>query len=168
MNFRRSIKLALISSALLMSVVGCTSKPNMSSTPSVSDEKLGSSLSSNDKTKGLWTEYQSWKGTPYRFGGTSKSGVDCSAFVQSVFYKAQNKTLPRTTEHQLNSGYEVKYENAKAGDLVFFKTTWKDKHVGIYLGENAFMHASTSRGVIISRLDNPYWSSVFWQIRRID
>lgn len=160
-------RLFFISLAFLVLIGGCSSKPSHTTT-SVSNAELAQSLQSEDKTKKLWSEYQSWQGTPYKYGGTSKSGVDCSAFVQSVFYKAQNKSLPRTTNSQSNAGYEVSYEDARAGDLIFFKTSWKDKHVGIYLGNNAFMHASTSKGVIISRLDNPYWSSVFWQVRRVD
>jgi cell wall-associated NlpC family hydrolase len=113
-------------------------------------------------------QYHSWEGTPYQYGGTTRSGVDCSGFVQSVFLNAQQKALPRTARAQSHLGYQVEYEKAEAGDLVFFKTSSKVNHVGIYLGSEHFMHASTSKGVTISRLDNPYWASVFWQVRRVD
>lgn len=125
-------------------------------------------FSENSQNQLFYDSYQEWKGTPYRFGGQNKQGVDCSAFVQSVFWQALEKSLPRTTEHQSKVGYKVSLAEADSGDLVFFKTSFKSRHVGIYLGELHFMHASTSKGVIISRLDNPYWSSVFWQIRRIN
>ncbi|MFC1235554.1 NlpC/P60 family protein [Vibrio sp. F74] len=111
--------------------------------------------------------YNTWQGTPYKYGGTNKNGIDCSAFVQAIYLEAENQHLPRTTYAQSKLGVEIKLGKAQSGDLVFFKTGRKDRHVGIYLGDNKFMHASTSKGVIISRLNNPYWASVFWQVRRI-
>ncbi|TKG10403.1 C40 family peptidase, partial [Vibrio lentus] len=75
--------------------------------------------------------------------------------------------LPRTTKDQSQQGKEIAYEQAISGDLVFFKTSPKVRHVGVYLGNKQFLHASTSKGVIISRLDNPYWASKFWHFRRI-
>lgn len=112
--------------------------------------------------------FDTWKGTPYKYGGNTKYGVDCSAFVQIVYLETENITLPRTTSEQSKFGEEIRLSQAKSGDLVFFKTTYKDKHVGIYLDDQHFMHASTSKGVIISRLNNPYWASVFWQVRRVN
>jgi cell wall-associated NlpC family hydrolase len=112
-------------------------------------------------------EYRKWQGVPYRLGGTNYSGVDCSAFVQAVYRDAYSASLPRTTAQQVKIGHKVAYNSAKSGDLVFFKTGRKTRHVGIYLGGNTFMHASTSNGVILSRLDNPYWASTFWHFRRI-
>ncbi|NVC93366.1 DUF1175 family protein [Vibrio natriegens] len=111
--------------------------------------------------------YNEWHGTPYRLGGTQKSGIDCSAFVQKAFVEAYQLALPRTTRQQSKQGVELGWNEAKQGDLVFFKTRRTTYHVGIYLGNKQFMHASTSKGVIISRIDNPYWASKFWQIRRV-
>ncbi|WED28208.1 NlpC/P60 family protein [Vibrio sp. DW001] len=111
--------------------------------------------------------YNTWQGTPYKYGGTNKNGIDCSAFVQAIYLESENQYLPRTTYEQSKLGVEIKLGQAQSGDLVFFKTGRKERHVGIYLGDNKFMHASTSKGVIISRLNNPYWASVFWQVRRI-
>ncbi|MCW8344527.1 NlpC/P60 family protein [Vibrio sp. ZSDZ65] len=113
-------------------------------------------------------EYKKWQGVPYRLGGTNFSGVDCSAFVQAVYNDAYSVKLPRTTAQQVNIGNKVNYNNAQSGDLVFFKTGYKTRHVGIYLGGNTFMHASTSKGVILSRLDNPYWAAKFWHFRSVN
>lgn len=112
-------------------------------------------------------EYKKWQGVPYRLGGTNYSGVDCSAFVQAVYKDAYSVSLPRTTAQQVKIGEKVAYNNAQSGDLVFFKTGYKTRHVGIYLGGNTFMHASTSKGVVMSRLDNPYWASTFWHFRSV-
>ncbi len=112
--------------------------------------------------------FRHWQGTPYRYGGTTQKGIDCSALVQNVYLEAKHKVLPRTTADQSTLGVKVDLAKAKSGDLVFFRTSAKSRHVGIYLEDSQFMHASTSKGVIISRMDNPYWKSVFWQVRRID
>ncbi|WP_394245068.1 NlpC/P60 family protein [Vibrio astriarenae] len=111
--------------------------------------------------------YQSWQGVPYVLGGNTKQGIDCSAFVQVAYSTVHGKHLPRTTSEQSQVGKKVTYSKAREGDLVFFKTGYKTRHVGIYLGGNQFLHASTSRGVIISRLDNPYWADKFWHFRSV-
>ena len=115
----------------------------------------------------LFKFFNEWEGTPYRLGGTKKSGIDCSAFVQKAFVEAYQMSLPRTTRQQSKQGVEMSWSDAQQGDLVFFKTRRSTYHVGIYLGNKQFMHASTSKGVIISRIDNPYWASKFWQVRRV-
>ncbi|CAH1534821.1 putative endopeptidase HI_1314 [Vibrio jasicida] len=115
----------------------------------------------------LFQFFNEWEGTPYRLGGTKKSGIDCSAFVQKAFVEAYQMSLPRTTRQQSKQGVEMSWSDAQQGDLVFFKTRRTTYHVGIYLGNKQFMHASTSKGVIISRIDNPYWASKFWQVRRV-
>lgn len=112
--------------------------------------------------------YQSWKGTPYRLGGDSRQGIDCSAFVQVGYRQVFDRLLPRTTREQAMQGRKVSLERARQGDLVFFKTGRTLRHVGIYLGNQQFLHASTSRGVVISSLDTPYWRRAFWQVRRLE
>lgn len=111
--------------------------------------------------------YDEWYGTPYQWGGTEKSGIDCSAFVQKAFVEAYQVALPRTTRLQSKQGVKLDRKDAEHGDLVFFKTSRARYHVGIYLGNKQFMHVSEKKGVIISRTDNPYWASKFWQIRRV-
>jgi hypothetical protein len=115
----------------------------------------------------LRKEFTYWQGTPYRLGGNSKKGIDCSAFVQNVYHDGFNITLPRTTKTQVNKGYLVYKNQLRVGDLIFFKTGWRTRHVGIYIGNNEFIHASTSQGVITSSLDNVYWKNKYWQARRI-
>ncbi|GAL21196.1 lipoprotein NlpC [Vibrio maritimus] len=88
-------------------------------------------------------------------------------FCTGVYKDAYALSLPRTTAQQVKVGEKVSYNNAQSGDLVFFKTGRKTRHVGIYLGGNTFMHASTSKGVVLSRLDNPYWASTFWHFRSV-
>jgi hypothetical protein len=115
----------------------------------------------------LRSEFQYWKGTPYSFGGQTKKGIDCSALVQNVYENSFHLPLPRVAKRQAATGLFV-YKNAiQVGDLLFFKTGWKELHVGIYMGDKQFFHASSSNGVMISSLDNVYWQSKYWQARRI-
>ena len=116
----------------------------------------------------LYDQYNSWRGVPYREGGMSKNGVDCSGYVLLTYREAFNRSIPRTTELLARSGTKVSPRQMQPGDLVFFKTGWKKRHVGVYLKNGAFMHASSSRGVMISKLHNPYWSDAFYMARRIE
>ncbi len=111
--------------------------------------------------------HQEWRGIPYRLGGMSKRGVDCSGFVYLAYKELLGQTIPRTTSEQLNSGAKVPKDRLKAGDLVFFKTGWTTRHVGIYLSDSKFLHASTSQGVMISTLENSYWKRKYWLSRRL-
>jgi len=110
-----------------------------------------------------------WRGAPYRYGGMSRSGIDCSGFVYITFRDRFGLQLPRTTEAQTDIGTRIRKNELLPGDLVFFKTGRGDNglHVGIYDTDNQFIHASTSQGVIRSSLNNVYWKKVFWQARRI-
>ncbi|RPH20434.1 endopeptidase [Buttiauxella warmboldiae] len=110
-----------------------------------------------------------WHGTPYRYGGMSRRGVDCSGFVSITFRDRFALQLPRETRQQAKIGTEIDKDDLLPGDLVFFKTGSGESglHVGIYDTDNQFIHASTSRGVMRSSLDNVYWRKKFWQARRI-
>ncbi len=117
--------------------------------------------------KTLYTQFDEWKGVRYRLGGLNKKGVDCSGFVYLTFKSKLGVRLPRTTDRQSRLGRPVDKENLKTGDLVFFKTGLSVRHVGIYLEDGKFMHASKKRGVMISKLDNVYWRSKYWKARRV-
>jgi cell wall-associated NlpC family hydrolase len=108
-----------------------------------------------------------WYGTRYRYGGTTKSGIDCSAFVQAIYLSAFAMSLPRTARDQYRQSRIISATEVKTGDLVFFNTTGGISHVGIYLQNNKFVHASTSYGVTISDMFDPYYLKRFIGIGRI-
>ena len=118
-------------------------------------------------TNTLYAQYDVWKGTPYRMGGMSRKGIDCSGLVQLTFKQRFGISLPRTTKEQAKQGDKISLRKLKPGDLVFFKTGWRTRHVGIYIGNGKFFHASTSKGVIISKLNNVYWQKKYWRARRV-
>lgn len=111
--------------------------------------------------------YASWRGVPHRYGGASRAGVDCSAFVLFTYRDVFGEQLPRTTRAQAKLGKRVSKRRLRAGDLVFFKIGWRQRHVGIYVGDGQFIHASESQGVARSSLDNPYWRTHYWKARRL-
>jgi len=114
----------------------------------------------------LLEQHQRWAGTPYRIGGTTDRGIDCSALVRNVFRDTFDVELPRSTQDQVHEGRPIDRQELQAGDLVFFRPPGRYNHVGIYVGNGYFLHASTSKGVIISSLDNSYWQRYYWQSRR--
>lgn len=110
----------------------------------------------------LYQFIDEWYGVKYRYGGSTKSGIDCSAFVQKLYEQVFCTELVRTSREQFHSCKMVwDIDNLMEGDLVFFKTRGKRiSHVGIYLANNFFVHASSS-GVMISSLTEKYWSNKF-------
>lgn len=118
-------------------------------------------------SKALYKEYDKWSDTPYKYGGQSLKGTDCSSLVQQVYQDAFGVTLPRTSLEQAQIGYEVPKGSCKEGDLVFFKINSKTSHAGIIIAKGKFLHASTTEGVKISRLNNPYWKKKHVQTRRV-
>ncbi len=107
-------------------------------------------------------------GVPYVWGGESMSGFDCSGLVQYV-YEQNGISLPRTCKTQYQEGVYVSKANLQPGDLVFFENTYTTgiSHVGIYIGNGEFIHASSSKGVMISQLSNSYWTSHYYGARRV-
>ncbi len=121
----------------------------------------------------ILSEAESYLGTPYRYGGTTRRGIDCSAFVQSVFSIFEHE-LPRVSSAQAKEGRPVAKDELRAGDLVFFATGGgaRVSHVGIVHnvsdnGEIEFIHASTSKGVIVTPLSDSYWSKRYLYAKRI-
>lgn len=112
----------------------------------------------------LLKESEKWIGTKYKWGGTDKNGIDCSAFVQTVYRDALNIPLPRVSRQQYNKSYKIDKTTLEIGDLVFFRKRGKVFHVGIIKeidGNNIkFIHSSSSRGVTISNLNKGYWNSI--------
>ncbi len=107
---------------------------------------------------------------PYLYGGNSKSGIDCSAFTQNIYKKTLSTNLFRTARDQYKQGEVISnMEDLKFGDLVFFDTREdvKPGHVGIYIGDNLFAHASTKKGVTISSITHSYYKARFMGGRRI-
>lgn len=110
--------------------------------------------------------YSDWKNVRYKMGGTSRTGIDCSGFTQKLFKEKFGIELPRTTLTQVNVGVEVKKSDLKMGDLVFFKTSKVNKHVGIYMGNGDFLHSSV-KGIQFTKLDKPFYKDSYWTARRI-
>lgn len=115
----------------------------------------------------LLQQYADWKGTRYHMGGSSHRGVDCSALMQHLFAESMALSLPRTTSEQMRRGKAVSREELKPGDLVFFQTGRRQRHVGVFIGGDEFIHASTSEGVTISSLNNEYWRTHYQAARRV-
>lgn len=124
-------------------------------------QQLGFIVSPKDDLR-LYEETAQWLGVPYRYGGDSRRGVDCSGFVGQVYQQVYHKKLMRNTaEIAKKNCRKVSKGRLKAGDLVFFNTSKKKRrginHVGLFLKDGYFVHASTSKGVIVSNLREEYY-----------
>ncbi|HEX4842416.1 MAG TPA: NlpC/P60 family protein [Limnobacter sp.] len=115
----------------------------------------------------LLAHYAEWEGTRYRMGGTNRKGVDCSSFIQTLFKDHFAVELPRSSREQMTLGEPVAQHELQTGDLLFFRTGPTRKHVGVYMGNNQFMHVSARRGVEITKLLTPYWQKHFITARRV-
>ena len=161
-----SVNLIILILALLASA--CSSSVRFASSDASSANRQSSNTISNERKKILsiesidrsdlkgkreivLSEAERWLGTPYCWGGESKDCADCSGFVMEVYRKA-GILLPRTAAEQYKIGKYVPIGEAKTGDLIFFQKGEKISHVGIYVGNNAMLHASSSSGVIIQDL----------------
>ena len=130
-----------------------------------SPAEASSKMTAEDK---VIQEGKKYIGTKYRYGGTTPKGFDCSGFIGFTYKKATGKTLPRTAAQMYKTGKAVTKANLKKGDLVFFSTVKKGaSHAGIYIGNNQFIHASSSKGVTITALSNAYWKSRYIGAKRV-
>ncbi|MFP4012606.1 MAG: C40 family peptidase [Chitinispirillaceae bacterium] len=111
----------------------------------------------------------SYLGAPYKYGGTSREGMDCSGFVYLVYKQVYEVSLPRSSGKMWRLGRIVPPKLAKPGDLIFFRSGFFNRinHVGIYMGDNRFVHASSTNGVIYSNMEDDYYSRRFAAIRRM-
>lgn len=137
------------------------------SKPILDDREFDESLLSADR-RHILAEAKSWIGTPYRYRGNTRRGVDCSGLVSNVF-ESIGKKLPRTAQQMYSIGTFVSTQQLRPGDVVFFKNTAGKgiTHVGIYTGSFRFIHSSTSRGVIESRLTEDYYQRHYAGARRL-
>jgi len=112
---------------------------------------------------------ESYLGVPYRYGGMNRQGLDCSGFVTVVFREVYGKKLPRSSSKMWKAGVPVSISAARPGDLVFFRggSFGAIDHVGIYMGNNRFIHAATSTGVRYNNIRDSYYSRRFAGARRI-
>lgn len=123
---------------------------------------MGVAMSATSNMK-LFHFVYDWIGTPYRFGGSSRRGIDCSAFTKELYSEVFNMDIQRSSRDIFSMVSPVRRDDLKEGDLVFFKIhSRRISHVGIYLGNNRFAHAS-SRGVAISSLDDAYYRRYFYR-----
>jgi len=167
MNTKTLILLLLISLLL----ASCQSSRRFTSEIST-EKKISKSLSVpsdenlSNLQKTVLNEAESLLGTPYCFGGISADCFDCSGFVSTVYQKA-GINLPRTSSEQFEFGSPVTEKNKEPGDLIFFGNSKGISHVGIYIGKERFIHASTSKGVIIQSVFDDYYLNRFVGFRRV-
>lgn len=128
---------------------------------------MGVALSATSNVK-LYQFVYDWIGTPYRLGGDTKRGIDCSGFAYEVYEKVFNTVIGNNSRNIFSMVNPVSKEELQEGDLVFFKIRSRAiSHVGVYLGNNKFAHASSSRGVMISNLNESYWQRYYYKGGRL-
>lgn len=138
----------------------------------IKNSEIAKAIKHNKTIDGILTEAETYLGTPYRYGGTTRNGIDCSAFVLSVFGAAAGLSLPRVAASQAQEGERIEKESLQKGDLIFFSHGRRISHVGIVEsvteeGEVKFIHAATSKGVMISSLNDSYWGPKYRFAKRV-
>ena len=156
---------------LIVFATSCKSSKRVAS--SSKNENTESSVSGSPKANNIIKYAKQFEGVRYKYGGTTKKGMDCSGLVLTS-YKSEQVALPRTTGDLSKTGDWIDLKTVKKGDLLFFatqKNSRKVNHVGIVTrskkGDVQFIHASTSKGVMISQLKERYWYHAFVQARRV-
>jgi len=157
-------RIILLFSLSCFIVSGCSVSPPAQARLGAEPIRVGYSTATVRQLLGK--EFRRWIGTPHRMGGTGKGGFDCSGFAQHLFTHLFAVDLPRTTTYQAKTGKAIQRRLLRPGDLVFFRPP-SYQHVGVYVGNNEFIHASSSRGITRSRLDSPYWRRHYWTARRV-
>lgn len=157
-----------------LALTSCSSRKALTRKKQDSTEQLSQQLGFKVHKKddlALYTEAAKWLGTPYKFGGTTKKGVDCSGLVNNVYKNAYQKPLERTVAGMESKNCrKVSRHEMAPGDLLFFNTSKNKKsvnHVGILLKHDYFIHASTSKGVIINRLSQDYYKKTWKKAGRV-
>lgn len=168
----KTFRLLLIFSVAILSFTSCGTSKNhyyASSNISKASTKLGVNINRNDNLS-LYFEASDWLGTPYRSGGQSRNGVDCSGFVNVMYRNVYNKKISRSSADMLkNDCYKIRKSKLKEGDLIFSKTgnSRKINHVGIYLKNGKFIHAATRGGVRVDNLNDAYYKKTYTAAGRV-
>lgn len=128
---------------------------------------MGVALSATSNLK-LYEFVYDWIGTPYRLGGGTKKGIDCSGFAFELYNKVFSTLIGSNSRNIFSMVNPINKEELKEGDLVFFKIGSRSiTHMGVYMGNNKFAHASSSKGVMISDLDEAYWRRYYYKGGRL-
>ena len=131
-------------------------------------EKLGVSVS-DIKNEKLYQFINEWYGVPYKYAGKDKFGIDCSGLTSTLYNNVYKKTISCSTKALVGEVKKIKQSELKEGDLVFFNTNGKSvSHVGVYLQNNKFVHASTKKGVMISDMNEPYFVKTYVSAGRVN
>lgn len=130
-------------------------------------QKTGLAIDTSSRLE-LYYQIYEWLGTRYRYGGESKKGIDCSGFTGIIYENVYKRSLPRDSRSMYKMTKPISREEMKEGDLLFFRIRrGQVSHVGVYLGNNKFVHASTTQGVIISDLREDYYRRYFYKAGRL-
>lgn len=169
------MKFWLIIFLILISFTSCNSAKISNTSVNHTSVKSKSSIKNSNRaiTNKIIRKAQSFNGTKYRFGGTTKKGMDCSGLI-FIAFKSESINLPRVSRDMASQGRYIKLNDVQKGDLLFFRTNKNKRiinHVGLVVkteGKNIhFIHATTSKGVITSSLSERYWNNSFKEARRI-
>ncbi len=153
------MRLKIVTLVSIMLLVGCGPAPQYR----IAKQKFsgGQQLRLVETAKGFI-------GIPYRYGGKSAKGMDCSGLIGRIYTEALGMKLPRTTRGLFNSSFQIKSAEAQPGDLVFFRTDGpRIDHVGMMINRYEFIHASSSAGVVISDFKDDYYRKRFSGVRRL-
>lgn len=166
MKTKKLVAGMLLIGLCLVSQAQTTNKKNTSDPDNLAKEYfsqiMGVAVSATTNTK-LYQFVYDWLGTPYRLGGDSKRGIDCSKFSLALYENVFNTTIGYNSRNQYANVTPINKKELQAGDLVFFKIRSRSiTHVGVYLGDDKFAHASSSKGVMVSNLKEPYWARYYY------
>ncbi|MFC4261010.1 C40 family peptidase [Marinobacter lacisalsi] len=155
---------------MVLVLTGCASGPEVSQRGNQDYTPVYQPATEADESRvaRLQDVFARYEGTPYRYGGTTARGFDCSGFIGRAYQEAFGVELPRTTSQLLAQGDRVSPDELQPGDVVFFNIRGKESHAGIFMGGDDFIHASTSVGVTQSSLNGYYWQGRLTEVRRFD
>jgi cell wall-associated NlpC family hydrolase len=153
---------------IVILIFACTPAARFSHQRGQQDQRPSNNRPVRSNQSRLWQAAQSWLNVPYKFGGMDRNGIDCSALSGRLYRDVFGIELPRMAKDQMSGGTLVRQPWLKEGDLLFFRDdrgSFQD-HVGVFLGDGQFIHASSSQGVIISDLFSAYYQERLIMARR--